>query len=127
MEPSPLVAAITPVAPKSETNAPLELLRRTEYCSGMSDADLATVAELMRPVSYAQGEFVFKQGTPPDGLYVLEQGEALFWTRIGDTRKDLIHFQPGQTLCGSALFEVQGRIASCEATKPSRVWLLDMH
>jgi CRP-like cAMP-binding protein len=107
-------------------NVPLELLRHQPFFLGLTDPELTEVAELMRPVSYATGDFVFRQGTAPDGLYVLESGEVLMWTRIGDMRRELIRFQPGSSLCLASIVECAGRVSSMECLKPSRAWVLDI-
>jgi CRP-like cAMP-binding protein len=57
---------------------------------------------------------------------VLEEGSVLFWTRIGDSRKEIITFEGGHTLCSSALVESDGRLATAECLAPSRIWLLDI-
>jgi CRP-like cAMP-binding protein len=118
-----------PTAPPKLTpgaNVPLELLRHQPFFKGLTDPELDTVAVLMRPVSYAPGEYVFRQGTTPDGLHVLESGEILMWTRVGDMRREIIRFQPGSMLCLASVFETAGRLASMEALESSRVWVLDI-
>jgi CRP-like cAMP-binding protein len=118
-----------PVAPLNLTpggNVPLELLRHQPYFKGLTDPELNVVAELMRPLSYSAGDFIFRQGTAPDGLYVLETGEALMWTRVGDLRREIIRFQAGSMLCLASIVESAGRLASMECLKTSRAWVLDL-
>jgi CRP-like cAMP-binding protein len=118
-----------PLAPPKLTpggNVPLELLRHQPFCNGLTDPELAVVAKLMRPLSYEPGEFIFHQGTEPDGMYVLETGEVLMWTRVGDMRREIIRFQPGSMLCLASVVETGGRLASMEVLKTARAWVLDI-
>lgn len=128
MEPIPSygIDGFRPHAPGETRSVPMQLLCAQPVFQGLDHAELKTVAELLRPTTYAPGEFVFKQGTEPDGLYLLESGEALMWTRIGDSRRDIVRFQAGAPLCLASLAENGGRVTSMEATAPSKVWVLDI-
>jgi CRP-like cAMP-binding protein len=127
MEPIPsyVVDAFRPDAPGETRSVPMQLLAAQPMFRDLSHADLMTVAQMLRPLSYDAGAFIFKQGTEPDGLYLLEAGEVLMWTRMFDSRRDIVRFQAGAPLCAASLVETGGRVASMEALKPSKVWVLE--
>jgi CRP-like cAMP-binding protein len=58
------------------TTAAPEVLRGSPFFEMLSDAELAVLAELCRPVSFAPGEVVFEEGTSGSSLYVLATGEV---------------------------------------------------
>ena len=102
------------------------LLRRLTFFDDVGDGDLAVVAELMRPVSYSAGEFIYRQGTPTDGMYVIEEGSVQMWTKVADSRHDLPRLGPGNVVCESAIAESRGRHMNAECLAPTRAWMLDL-
>jgi CRP-like cAMP-binding protein len=128
MEPIPThgVAAFRPGQVGETRSIPMQLLSAQAIFQDLDPATLDAVSKMMRSFDVATGDFVFRQGTEPDGLYLLESGEMLMWSKVFDARKDIVRFQSGAPLCMASLVEAGGRVTSMEALAPSRVWVLEM-
>jgi CRP-like cAMP-binding protein len=125
----PVQQPLVPVAFGSTTQAlggAFPLLRGLKFFAAIGDADLESVAALMREVTFAPGEFIFRQGTPADGLYVIAEGRVQLWVKVADTRRDLPVLGPGHVVSEASIAETHGRHNNAEAIEPTRCWVLDI-
>lgn len=125
----PFLQPLAPVVDGTTTRAmsgAFPLLRGLSFFQGIGDEDLAAVAALMRQVRYQPGDFVFRQGTPTDGMYVIEEGTVQMWMRVTDGRHDMPRLGRGNVVCESAIAETHGRHQNAECLTPVSAWVLDL-
>jgi signal transduction histidine kinase len=100
----------------------VELLARAAVFAGLGPDDLARVAGLLEPHALAAGGELFAEGSAPDALYVVAEGELAITKRVGDSGDTLINVcGPGEVLGEMSLLEALPRSATARATRPSRV------
>jgi CRP-like cAMP-binding protein len=56
--------------------AVLDMLRRADICSGLSDEELALVADISTMKDCGTGDIIFEEGSASDELYVIVNGEV---------------------------------------------------
>jgi SulP family sulfate permease len=76
-------------------------------------------------IKASEGEYIFKQGDPPDGIYFLEQGQvSIFLEFANGMTKRLRTFRGGNIFGEMGLYENAPRSASVIADEPSILYLL---
>jgi len=104
-----------------ETNK-TQILKRSSIFSGLSDDELATLAELAFEYSLMPDQFVFWDGDAPERFYVITEGsvKAVKHSSLG---KEFIiaFFGPGEMFGEVAVFENKSYPASAQAVARTRV------
>jgi CRP/FNR family transcriptional regulator len=100
-------------------------LRCCQLFGGLSAEDLATVAEFTVLRHLERGEYLFRQGAPSEGFYVVQRG-AINVHRVSPAGKEqVIHvFRMGESLAEAALASPTGYPADARAVEPSTVLLI---
>ncbi len=100
-------------------------LRGSRLFAGLPPADLAAVAALTIPKLLDKGEYLFREGEPAHGFYVVQRG-AVSVHRLGPGgREQVIHiFRAGESFAEAALTSETGYPASARAIEPSQVLLV---
>lgn len=62
----------------------LTALRQVPMLSHMSDDDLRDMLRLMKPVNFASGEVIIREGEPGDDFFIVLEGHAKIAVRAGD-------------------------------------------
>jgi CRP-like cAMP-binding protein/RsiW-degrading membrane proteinase PrsW (M82 family) len=106
---------------------PLELLRASGTFEGFDDEQLAQVAPLLRPVSFAAGEAVVREGEPADSWYVIADGTAaVTLSDLTDQSVVLAVLGPGESFGERALVaDDQTRSATVSAVTALEGYALD--
>ncbi len=100
----------------------VELLARTAVFAGLGADDLARIAGQLEPRELAADAELFAEGSAPDALYVVADGELAITKHVGDAGETLINVcGPGEVLGEMSLLEQLPRSATARATRPSRV------
>jgi CRP/FNR family cyclic AMP-dependent transcriptional regulator len=85
--------------PKPAAGGPPTLL------SHLTDAEAADVLSKGKPKAYYRGHTLFEQGTPNDGIYVVESGRVrVFYTAPSNREVTLAYWHPGNFVGGPEIF-----------------------
>jgi len=117
--------------PSSPRSADLKLtgligtLRCCQLFAGLSAEDLAAIAAFSVRRSLAKDEYLFRQGAPSEGFYLVQQG-AINVHRVNAAGKEqVIHvFRTGDSLAEAALASPTGYPADARAVESSTVLLI---
>ena len=92
---------------------PTDALRSSPFFAGLSDEDLARIAEMGEQVRFGEGEAIVEKGAQGDAMYLLLSGRAE--VEVGGR----VHRPgPGQALGEMALFSKKRRTATAKALEP---------
>lgn len=108
---------------KSEENSSLEsLLSRVPIFSQLTERELRRLAGIVHRREYSANEFVFSQGDPGLGMYVVEDGQIeITMTESGGESKTLTILKPGDFFGELSLLDESPRSASAVAKVYSRI------
>ncbi len=100
-------------------------LRSSQLFSGLRPEDLKAVVNLVTVRSLAKGEYLFHEGEPAVGFYLMQKG-AINVHRVNAAGKEqVIHvFRAGETFAEAALATDRGYPADARALEPSQVLLI---
>ncbi|MCA9621023.1 MAG: cyclic nucleotide-binding domain-containing protein [Myxococcales bacterium] len=101
--------------------------RETKLFQGLSDAELEAVEADVRERKVAPGERVVTEGSRATELFIVAEGEVAIVRGEGEERRELGRLGPGEVVGEMALFDELPRAASVDATKPTRLWVVDFH
>ncbi len=105
-----------------------EELRRTILFSPLREQELASVAQMARPLSLGRGEQLFAMGEPARHFFYLAQGQIkLFRLSPDGDEKVLELIRPGQTFAEAMAFMQRGSAypVFAEAVEESRLYGFD--
>jgi CRP-like cAMP-binding protein len=66
-----------------ESNFIARTLRAVEILHGLTDAELAEVADNLKTEKFAPGATIIQQGDHGDKFYIIKEGEVVFWRKKG--------------------------------------------
>ena len=100
-------------------------LRGCLLFSGLSAGDLEQIASFVIPKRLDKGEYLFHEGSVPEGFYVMLSG-AVNVHRVSATGKEQVIsvFRPGQSFAEAALSSKEGYPADARAIESSTVLLV---
>lgn len=100
-------------------------LRACQLFSGLATADLKNVAAITLLKPLTKGDYLFREGEPARGFYVVQQG-AINVHRVGTSGKEqVIHvFRAGESFAEATLATETGYPADARALEPSQVLLV---
>jgi len=103
------------LAPMPATDSAAQLARASLF-SGLSEAQLARVAAISRPVRLAAGTSLFQDGDPADGLYCVVGGVVRIYLDNADGRELTITLcEEGEVIGEVALLDGLSRSANAAA------------
>lgn len=108
--------------------ATINTLRGCQLFAGLPPADLRNIAAIAVPKSLNKGEYLFREGDPSAGFYVVQKG-AINVHRVSPSGKEqVIHvFRPGESFAEATLATETGYPADARALEPSQVLLIRKH
>ena len=100
-------------------------LRGCRLFAGLPAADLEKIAAITAARSLADGEYLFHEGGPARGFYIVQQG-AINVHRVNAAGKEqVIHiFRPGESFAEAALATERGYPADARAVGSSQVLMV---
>lgn len=103
----------------------INTLRACQLFSGLAAADLKNVAAITVLKPLTKGDYLFREGEPARGFYVVQQG-AINVHRVGTSGKEqVIHvFRAGESFAEATLATETGYPADARALEPSQVLLV---
>ncbi len=108
---------------RSEETGSLEaLLSKVPIFSQLSEREVRRVASIVHKREYSAGEFVFKQGDPGLGMYVVEAGRVgIVLTEPDEEEKELATLSSGDFFGELSLLDQSPRSASALARTHSTI------
>ena len=100
-------------------------LRSCQLFSGLSSEDITAIAAFTVLKNLRRDEYLFRQGTPSEGFYVVQRG-AINVHRVNSVGKEqVIHvFRTGESFAEAALASPTGYPADARVVEPSTVLLI---
>lgn len=108
-----------------DTSARVAFLKQSHLFRGMSDKDLAAVAEIMQENTYAAEDTVFSEGSPADSFYMIYQGRVRLTRRMKDRSTNVATLFPGDYFGERGL--LKGGIRNATAKTEPGVTLLILY
>ena len=104
---------------------PLEILRRVEIFQGLTETELLFLAERAVPRTYHKGEFLFTEGDPCAGLFIVESGQVRIFKSSPDGREQTLAVEgPGGSVAELPLFDGGNYPASTAAMSDASVYFI---
>jgi CRP-like cAMP-binding protein len=89
------------------------------------EADIVAILQYSKSHTYQTGEIVFREGDPPDGLYLVLSGALRYFVTINQNKQKTIgEVNPGEYVGEFSLLDGQPRSTTLEAILPSEVLIL---
>jgi len=100
-------------------------LRLCRIFAGLAPADLHAIAEITSVKSLDKGDYLFHEGAPSQGFYVVQKG-AINVHRVNASGKEQVIrvFRPGDSFAEATLATPAGYPADALAVEPSQVLLV---
>jgi len=100
-------------------------LRSASIFTGLPEEDLARIASCAVVRTLEKGEYLFHEGDPALGFYVVRKGIVNVHRVASDGREQVIHlFRPGESLAEAAVVSEKGYPADARAVEESEVILI---
>jgi len=100
-------------------------LRCCQLFSGLSAEDLGMIAGFAVLRNLERGEYLFRQGAPAEGFYVVQRGAVNVHRVSAAGREQVIHvFRAGESFAEAALAAPTGYPADARAVEPATVLLI---
>jgi CRP/FNR family transcriptional regulator, dissimilatory nitrate respiration regulator len=100
-------------------------LRGSQLFAGLPAADLEAIAEITIVKSLEKGEYLFREGDPSSGFYVVQKGAVNVHRVNAAGKEQVIHvFRPGETFAEASLATDLGYPADSRALESSQVLLV---
>ena len=104
----------------------IALLRQVSLFATLSDDLLNTVARVCEPVRLDAGNWLFRQGQPEDGLYILASGRLEIVMESATGAEAIVRdLRPGEPVGELALLRSGTRQASVRALRHSELWRIE--
>ncbi|MBL9199570.1 MAG: Crp/Fnr family transcriptional regulator [Opitutaceae bacterium] len=114
-----------PITPELRLTGLEGSLRCAQLFSGLPPDDVRRVAALAEPITLAKGEYLFREGEPSRGFFLVRGGAINVHRVSAAGREQVIHvFRPGETFAEAALASPTGYPADARAVEASSVLLL---
>jgi CRP/FNR family transcriptional regulator len=108
-----------------KTTAIINTLRSCQLFTGAAPADLKDIAEIAVVKSLEKGEYLFHEGDPAHGFYVVQRGSINVHRVNAAGKEQIIHvFRTGESFAEVALATERGYPADARALEPTQVLLV---
>jgi CRP-like cAMP-binding protein len=100
-------------------------LRSCQMFAGARPEDIQAIADLVSIRALAKGEYLFREGEPSAGFYLVQKGTINVHRVNSSGKEQVIHmFRPGETFAEATLATDQGYPADARAAEASQVLLI---
>ncbi|HEY5914607.1 MAG TPA: Crp/Fnr family transcriptional regulator [Verrucomicrobiae bacterium] len=100
-------------------------LRSCQIFAGLSSPDLAAIADITVVKSLDKGDYLFREGDPAQGFYVVQRGAVNIHRVTSAGKEQVIHiFRANESFAEAALATSSGYPADARALEPSQVLLV---
>jgi len=127
----PATEISTVIEMKSESKAalasmsPVDVLRRTPILRLLSDPDLTELASHLRPLSFAQGEYIIREGDQGESMYFIVEGRVGISFRSNGAERQVAVMEPGEFFGEASLLTGEFRSANGVALSKVDCYRLD--
>ncbi len=102
--------------------AVVEFLKRNAVFAAVPDKEIQALAAVARTERYRAREFIFMEGDPPAGFYLVQSGHVKILRQARSGREVVLELLgPGEPFGGVAVIERRPYPASAQATEPTVV------
>jgi CRP-like cAMP-binding protein len=103
----------------------INTLRSCQLFTGLPPKDLQDIAEVTVIKSLSKGDYLFREGDPASGFYVIQRGSVNVHRVNAAGKEQIIHiFRTGESFAEVALASEKGYPADAVALEPSQVLLV---
>ncbi|HZR21138.1 MAG TPA: Crp/Fnr family transcriptional regulator [Verrucomicrobiae bacterium] len=103
----------------------INTLRSCQLFTGLPPKDLQDIAEVTVIKCLAKGDYLFHEGDPASGFYVIQRGSVNVHRVNAAGKEQIIHiFRTGESFAEVALASEKGYPADASALEPSQVLLV---
>jgi CRP/FNR family transcriptional regulator len=103
----------------------INTLRSCQLFTGLPPKDLQDIAEVTVIKSLSKGDYLFHEGDPASGFYVIQRGSVNVHRVNAAGKEQIIHiFRTGESFAEVALASEKGYPADAVALEPSQVLLV---
>jgi CRP/FNR family transcriptional regulator len=103
----------------------INTLRTCQLFTGLPPKDLQDIAQVTVIKSLAKGDYLFREGDPASGFYVIQRGSVNVHRVNAAGKEQIIHiFRTGESFAEVALASEKGYPADASALEPSQVLLV---
>jgi CRP/FNR family transcriptional regulator len=103
----------------------LNALRSCQLFSGLPQPDLEAIVALVVVKSLAKGDYLFHEGEPSQGCYVVQSGAINVHRVTAAGKEQTIHvFRPGESFAEATLATDRGYPADARAIEPAQILLV---
>jgi len=103
----------------------INTLRACQLLAGLPGADLTAVAQITTVRRLEKGEYLFHEGEPARGFYVVQKGSVNVHRVNAAGKEQVIHiFRAGESFAEAALATPTGYPADARAVEPSQVLMV---
>ena len=100
-------------------------LRGCQLFAGLASADLHHIAEITLVKSLTKGEYLFHEGSPSHGFYIVQRGSVNVHRLNSFGKEQVIHvFRAGESFAEATLATDTGYPADARALEPTQVLLV---
>ncbi|MBU0934525.1 MAG: GGDEF domain-containing protein [Spirochaetes bacterium] len=104
----------------------LQALQSCDLFSGIGEAQLKGIVDLMHLANFAAGDIIFTQGQPGTAMYIVKSGHIVSMARDSDgNEREVYEFGPGRFFGEMSIIDNAPRSATCEALEDAELVVLD--
>jgi CRP/FNR family transcriptional regulator, dissimilatory nitrate respiration regulator len=108
-----------------KTTALINTLRSCQLFTGLPLPDLQSIADVSVPKNLAKDEYLFREGEPARGFYVVQRGAVNVHRVSAAGKEQIIHvFRTGESFAEVTLATATGYPADARAIEPTQVLLV---
>lgn len=99
-------------------------LRKASLLEMMEDEQIAKLVDVMTRRKFNNGEHIIRQGDSGDEFFILAQGSARVWAKVGDDEQEYVRYKGGELFGELALLNNTTRAANVTATSRTEALVL---
>lgn len=110
---------------EGEIIVPEELLRNSKFFSNLAAEEIKDIKEIMRPRNYDEGEIIFFEDEPGEGLFLVKAGKVKLTKMVESGDEQILTIiQPGNVFAEVVLFGNANYPATAVALEDSKLYLI---
>ena len=103
----------------------LPILNKITVFGGLNDAQLFKIFKILEKVEYNQGEYIYRVGSAPSHIYILESGEIKVIVESGQISLEILTLKVGDCFGETSVIGIQPHSSSTIATKKTELIVLE--
>lgn len=112
-------------APLVDIRSILSILSEIAIFGGLNDRQLDEIFCLLKTVSYAEGEYVYRQGEAPSHIYIIRTGEVRVVYDLDGVPLELASFKTGDCFGETSVIGIQPHSSNVVVVKPVELIVLE--